>query len=381
MQIKRSILSGAAAASLFAAIPAHAQLVDVKGVGAVQYTADKAPADARQEALRKAQVNAIERYYASNGEAESANFDAVRDKVESNLDSFILDATTLSEQDQPELHRYTVSVRAELNVAKLRNTMKSSSATANTAAAQKSTLTFVFLARQVASVKSFDARVYKRADMNVSGSAGDTHSVSGSEGESVGDTNVSTSAVKHSNASNVERVNATAETGGSTTQKADDVQWTLVPSDNLDSAVSGVFAQAGFDVVEASYVEPQSHGLLNLKMLENDYRSGNDPKPQTLRDTAAGLQAAQVPYLALSTLDIGAKDVDPATGLTRVYVTVTGKVLDLTGRFPRVVSSVGPVQYAGLGPSQDVAQTNALKLAADHAARELVNQINVAAVH
>lgn len=379
MQMKQITLT--AATAMVMAASAHAQLVDIKGVGAVQYPGDKASTEIKQEALRKAQVNAIERYYASNGEAESENFDGVRDKVESNLDKFVLDATTLSEQDQQDLHRYTVSVRAELNVAKLRNTLKGNSATANVAAGQKSTLTFVFLARQVASVKSFDAHVYKRADMNVSGSARDTNVVSGSEGESINDTNVATSATKRSNATSVARVSATMETGGSTTQKADDVRWKLVPNSNLDSVVSGVFAQAGFDVVDASYLEPQSHGLLSLKSLDDDYRTGDDLKPQTLRNTAAGLQAAQVPYLALSTLDIGAKDVDPDTGLTRVYVTVTGKVLDLTGRFPRTISSVGPLQYAGTGPSQDVAQTNALKLAADKAARELVNQINVAGVH
>jgi len=175
-------------------------------------------------------------------------------------------------------------------------------------------------------------------------------------------------------------VSANVQTGGSTTQKADDIQWKLMPSGNLDAAVSGIFAQAGFDVVDVGYVEPQSHGLLSLKALQDDYKTGDDPKPQTLRNTAAGLQAAQVPYLALTTLDVGTKDVDPDTGLTRVYVTVTGKVLDLSGRFPRTVSSVGPVQYAGTGPSQDVAQTNALKLAADKAARELVNQINVVGV-
>jgi hypothetical protein len=378
MQVKQMFI--AAATSMVMVASAHAQLVNIKGIGVVQYTGSAADPQAKDEALRKAQVNAIERYYASNGEAESENFDNVRDKVEGNLDKFVLDATTLSEQDQPDSHRYTVSVRAELNVAKLRNTLKASSATAKTMAGQKSTLTFVFLARQVASVKSFDARVYKRADMNVSGSSRGTESVSGSEGESVDDAHVSTNATKRKNAVSSENVSASVQTGGSTTQKADDIQWKLMPSGNFDAAVSGIFAQAGFDVVDVGYVEPQSHGLLSLKALQDDYKTGDDPKPQTLRNTAAGLQAAQVPYLALTTLDVGAKDIDPDTGLTRVYVTVTGKVLDLSGRFPRTVSSVGPVQYAGTGPSQDVAQTNALKLAADKAARELINQINVVGV-
>ena len=87
-----------------------------------------------------------------------------------------------------------------------------------------------------------------------------------------------------------------------------------------------------------------------------------------------------MPYLALGTLDIGMQDTDPVTGLTRIYVTVTAKLIDVTTRFPRTVSSVGPVQFSGTGPDASVAQTNALKRAADSAARELAAQLNNAKV-
>jgi hypothetical protein len=83
-----------------------------------------------------------------------------------------------------------------------------------------------------------------------------------------------------------------------------------------------------------------------------------------------------IPYLAIGTLDVGMKDTDPATGLTRVYVTVTGKIVSLKKRFPKTVAAVGPIQYAGLGPSQTVARNNALKLAAESAGQTLTQQLN-----
>lgn len=150
-----------------------------------------------------------------------------------------------------------------------------------------------------------------------------------------------------------------------------------MPTNYVNTTVSGIFASAGFDVVDAAFIEPE---LLNIKAMEGDYTTGNDLQPQTLRSLASGLQKAGVPYMALTTMDIGIRDKDPATGLTRVYVTVTGKVLDLQGRFPRTVSSVGPVQYAGTGPTEDVATTNAMRQAAMTAARELVSQINTVGV-
>jgi hypothetical protein len=95
----------------------------------------------------------------------------------------------------------------------------------------------------------------------------------------------------------------------------------------------------------------------------------------------AGLRNAKIPYLTLGTLDIGFANPDPATGLLRVPVTVNAKVLDVSDMIPDTVATVGPVQYAGLGPTEAEAQTNALKLAAQNAAKELISQLNSAGVH
>ncbi|EHP44488.1 hypothetical protein [Cupriavidus basilensis] len=345
---------------LFACSLASAQVVSSKGMANVKYDSSvfssKASAEDKDRAFKTAQVNAIERYYAESGESQAENFDSIRDKVAANLDKFVLGATIISEEDKKDASQYSVVVRVDINVAKLRNAVKGGAAVATASDAQKSPLTFLFVARQQDSVKSFDTRVYKRADVKE---------------------NVNEKSTRNSYSANA---SVSVETGGSRTRKADDVSWRLVPSGNLNSVFTGVFAQSGFQVVEAAYVEPSSGGHLRISALENDYKSGNDLQPATMREAVLGLQTAQVPYLALGTLDIGMQDSDPVTGLTRVYVTVTAKLLDVTTRFPRTVSSVGPVQYAGTGPDASVAQTNALKRAADSAARELAAQLNNAKV-
>jgi hypothetical protein len=50
-------------------------------------------------------------------------------------------------------------------------------------------------------------------------------------------------------------------------------------------------------------------------------------------------------------------------------------VLDVTQPIPDTIASVGPVQYAGVGPTEEEARTTALKLAASSAARELTSQL------
>ena len=75
------------------------------------------------------------------------------------------------------------------------------------------------------------------------------------------------------------------------------------------------------------------------------------------------------------------QDIDPVSGNTRVTVTVTGKIYNVSGRFARTLSSVGPVQFAGLGPDATVARTNALQLASQKAAQQMVDELNNKGIH
>ena len=362
-----------------AVITAQAQVATARGKASVTYEGSvfgtKASPEVKERALKAAQVKAVEFYYAEAGESQSANFDAIRDKVAASLDAFILDTTVLDEQDQTDKRTYTVTVRTSINVAKLRNAVKSGSATQAVAKGDKSKLTFLFVSRQVDSEKAFDDRVYQRVDQGVKVEAKGTVSKNGAEGESVRSGRVATNASANRSVSVEAKRTDTIETGGSTTRKSSESTWRIFPSANLNATFTGIFASAGFKVLEAAYVEPYTNGLLKIKNVENDYKSGNDLDPATLRDIVRGLQAAQIPYLAFGTLDVGLTDTDPASGLKRVAVTVTGKILDLSTGIPENLSTVGPVQYAGIGPTEAEARGNALKKAADSAARELVSQL------
>jgi hypothetical protein len=98
-------------------------------------------------------------------------------------------------------------------------------------------------------------------------------------------------------------------------------------------------------------------------------------KSTTLQSVVSGMRTANIPYVAIGTLDVGMADQDPSTGLARVGVTVNAKIYDVTQTIPDTIASVGPVQFAGMGPTEAEALANALKLAANNAARELISQV------
>ncbi len=350
--------------SMLLASPALAQSVSSRGMATTSY-GFRLDAEKRRQAMNDAALNALEAYIAETGPAKVKLFEQHRGEFAGNINRYVLSSVILSEQEDKKAKTYTVVVRSEINSTLVQAALDGGSATANAKSANRSLLTFVFVARSQDSMQSFDDKVYKRAD--ASSSYGEkTH-----EGESFRGNSVGTSG------SRTETASVAVTTGGSVTRKSDNVTWKVANAGEVNTVMTGVFSSAGYEVVEAEYVEGESRGLLNLANIRKDFGSGNDLSSQTLRNTADGIRAAGIPYLAYGTLDVGMRDRDPVTGNVRVHVTVTGKVLDLSGRFPRTVSSVGPMQFAGLGPDESVARTNALREAASQASQLMTNELNV----
>jgi hypothetical protein len=63
---------------------------------------------------------------------------------------------------------------------------------------------------------------------------------------------------------------------------------------------------------------------------------------------------------------------DPISGNTVITVNVNAQILDVSGLFPEVVASIGPVQYTAEGDTQTTAEINAIKLASVEASRLIV---------
>lgn len=369
------------------ALQAAAQIQQARGQYTVNYkesigTFDRkeAPGPVKQKARQEAQLKAVEAYYAEAGQSESANFNAIRSKILEEPGRYILDSTVIAENDNTKDYQYTAVVRISLNLANLRNAVQASSSVAQAAEGEKSALSFVFVSRQVDSTKKFDDRVFKRQDNSASLSATrqDSNAVTekSSEGESVKRAQIST----HGSSSRTEtqgtdvaaKSTVTSETGGSTVSRASESTWRVMPSADLNSVFVAQFSQAGYDVIESAMVESDKFKVADI---ENDYKSGNDLQPKTLRAVATGMKEAQIPYIALGTLDVGLPAKDPQTGLMRVSVTVNAKVWDVTKPIPRTRAAVGPVSYSGVGPSDAEARGSALKLAASNAAQELSSRM------
>ena len=344
-----------------------AQVVTVKGIGTVPYTGTFFVEADKLAAIELAKLKAVERYFAENGESETENFDAIADHIKQNLDNFILSDVIIDEKNDKDRKRYTVALKVEINVPKLRNEIRKASATGQrgikATAEGKSQLAYLFIARQVASSQAYDDRVVKRADVGLSQQVDSSRTNRRRDGS-------------RSSSVNVDR-SVRVETGGSVTRKADNVTYRILPMDDKKTAITKAFSNAGFKVADSTMILDDKE----LNMVNNDYSKGSDLSPSTIKMVASRMRAAGVSYLIISTLDIGAPIEDPATGQQRAHVSVSGRVLDLTSPIPSEVAAVTPQQYAGIGLDNATAAGMALKKASEAAARELVSTLNAAGIH
>jgi hypothetical protein len=223
---------------------------------------------------------------------------------------------------------------------------------------------FLFLAREASTVKSFD-------DKKVS--------IENKE-----------KALNNSETTNVQGGNVTYNssdedftkviTGGNTEIKADKITYKIISSSNVNAATTDILSTSGFDVYEYGDVVSECGGT-EPDLIRSHFETSSEMKREYRKGAIEGARECEASYFAVGTLDAGQTDIDPVSGLKRVFVTVNSQVWNVEKRLPKAVASVGPVQYQGVGPNQTVARTNALKLAANEAAKVIVNQLNAKNLH
>ncbi len=339
----------------------HAQLATEQGVGQITYKGWGSPnAKARQEAILRAKLNALTRYSANFDQAKAINYEKIKATVQGDPDRFVTNYSIIDEAVDKKSKSLRVAIQATIDSRAIQLELQKISAIYGVAEQDKSYLTFVFVAREATSVKVFDE---KRTTIITEDSSQENTETTIAE---QGDLSFST----------VNSKDVRTTTGGSTVQKADQIKWDVSNADTINTAMSKIFSTAGFEVIDAEYLTSETAGLVDVAHFIDDFKYGDDISGNTKRDAVAGCRDLEIQYLAIGTLDVGIKHKDPVSGMTKVFVSVTGKIMSLNGRFPKTVAAVGPLQFSGLGPNQTVSKNNALLLAAEKAASQLTAQLS-----
>ncbi|SDL53590.1 hypothetical protein SAMN05660337_3227 [Maridesulfovibrio ferrireducens] len=335
----------------------------VTGVATLNYDggvfSSKIKTETKDKVAQEALVNAWKKYTSSFNAAKYKAYLKIEKEFTDNLGQYIASHSIVDERNDEDNKKYTVAVKALINDVAVDSKLSLSSAAGSGASGEGSMFSFIFVARDTASVKSYDKKVTKVAQAQSMSSGKETGSMGGStmvSGES-------------------QKSMAKTTTGGSSEQKADKLKYTISSSADIDAAMNEVLSPAGFEVVEYGDIVSECGGV-EPAVIKKEFSMQAELSRETRKAAIAGARRCEVPLFAIGTLDAGMPDIDPTSGLKRVYVSVNAKVYNISKRLPKKVASVGPVQFAGLGPSAIVAKRNALSKAAKEAARSIVDQLN-----
>jgi len=350
---------------LLAVSPARTETYQTKAAGAVTFQGsffnNKPKPEVKQEALTQAKDAAWSEYVSRMSGATKDLYLSMQDAFISNLDAYmtvtIIDEE-IDDKDKAKM-RYTVVVRAKIDETAVQSVLRTNSAAGQQASGEGSPFAFLFVSREVTSRKEFKD---KETD------------ISASESDAVSQENVAVSGNSVSESSEQSSIKKTT-TGGSTEKKADRLQYAVASSQDINAAISNVLATAGFEIVEYDDVVSYCGGT-EREVIMQEFSESDDMSRESRKGAIDGSRDCEVMLFATGTLDIGLGDIDPASGNSRVYVSARAQVWSLEKRLPKKVASVGPVQYAGLGADDKVAMRNALNIAAQEAANEIVSILN-----
>ena len=376
----------------------------IKAIGSIETKFIKtATTGQKKEALENAKKSALDKYIAGLDSQRIRIINNVKDELYKNINMYVPEVVALND-GKWENGYWNIDVEASINEAQIEELVNRYTQ-ANMKKKEEVYISFVFLAREVESVKAFmDEKVEKASENNAykenlgveeknKVAANENMAMTTDEkldqsqkkklgiiskgssdevkyqGEVTARYQGAEASKYQGNVSDQQNNVTEKTTGGSVNKKSEVVKYRSYTSEEIETKVTEVFNKADFTVV------PTFEAGIDKDKFIKDFSIGNDISDSTKKETVDLTKNKGISLVAVAMLDVGREQVDQATGLSKVYVNVMGYILDSRGKFTKKIASVGPIQYSGTGENPKVAKVNALVTASTSAAKDLVDQL------
>ena len=309
------------------------------------------------QAYNEACLKGLKKHTNTFDEKKFQIYRQVKNQIEDNLFDYII-CDILDDNQDKKAKTYTIVVKVEILERDLNALLIDENS--DTGNSIKSEIVIVPFALEVTSAQSFDIKEYNRKDSSNSENASQIQATDGTE--TVSNTKVETS--------------ETTTTGGSDTVKSDVIKSAFAEDQTgtFTNALINDFNFKGFEIFHVyDLFDDEISDIYDEIKLEIE--EGGEPNKRSLSKIKGLIKKyhEDIGYFIYAKVYIGRKDIDQSTGNVRISAQVTGEIVDLNGKRPKIISAVGPVVYSGLGQDQDVATANAILQASKESAIELIN--------
>ena len=224
----------------------------------------------------------------------------------------------------------------------------------------KSGIALVMFALQVDGAKSFDIKEYERSDTSNTENASQLEASDGVE--TISNSEVTTS--------------ETSTTGGSNETKSDIIKssYSEKATEDFLGAFTEEFTMTNFELTDVYMLFDDDVSDLYDEM-RAEIEDGGQPKQRTKAKLIGMIQKnhEDIGHVIYAKVYLGQKEIDQSTGNTKIVAQVNGEIWNIKERRLKLVSSVSPAVFAGLGSTLDVARTNALKQSSNSSSKTIIN--------
>ena len=339
-------------------IATTAQTAKVKAYGEIEYKGFRGPKkDEERAALEKARQNVIEAYGATLSSNRSDLYQKIKGQLYSRLNELIVGLTIVDEKTDKTSKRYTVYIEASLNTNIIDGEI-SKAAPAVTNGGEPVMVAYFFAARQNNKIIS------ENDTIEAESKNGERLNVDENESVIIADDGSSVNS-KYSSASVAE---SKSRQSGRVIKTDDDEKYVLFPAKDLRAGFNEILLRGNYEGIDPADMD------LETEVIEEDFKSG-DISTENRKVIYASAREFEVPMVAWIVMDVGKEQLDDATSLNSVAVTVTAEIRDCSKKLTKTVASILGDTYKGLGDSPQRARAQALKLATEKTAAKLVDQL------
>jgi hypothetical protein len=258
-------------------------------------------------------------------------------------------------------NKYTIIVKANIDETKINQDLIEVSAIANASSDEASDIVLLMFSAKTKSIKQKDDKVTKVDQTKKSVDVEQTEASSESE------TQVS---------SETTETNVTT-TGGNTVKSSETITYEIsdIYNESIEAGMVEILNTAGFELIDGGDLDLEEQ----IETLKADYGEKGKLSKAVQKSIKKNIASEEISFYIQGIFKIGSQEVDAATGLKVVNVSVvSAKMMHKKEgkKFWKTVATVAGNQRKGKGTTYDEAINNAIRLCAQSVAKQMVQKVN-----
>ena len=305
--------------------------------------------------------NALKKYVSTFSIDKKKNYDKIKSKVEENYNNYMVCNETIDESLDVAENKFTILVKANIDETKINQALVEVSAIATASEDEISDIVLLMFSVKTKSIKQKDDKVTEVDQTKESVDVEQTEAIT--EGEvqissETTETSVTTS-------------------GGNTVSSSEVITYevTDIYNESIEAGMIEILNTAGFELIDGGDLDLEEE----IEQMKLDYGEEGKLSKGVQKRIKKNIASEEIPFYIQGIFKIGSQEIDSATGLKVVNVSVVSAKMMYRRegkKFFKTVASVAGNQRKGKGTTYDEAINNAIRLCSQSVAKQMVQKLN-----